>query len=61
MGSYLVACIWIYTKAVLCDGCRRDPLLDLQPVLGVIVETEDFLWEHEWLTETNVTSTFWKH
>ena len=59
-GSYLVACMWIYTKAVFCDGRRREPPLDLQPKLGIIVEsvswvTEDFLWEHEWITETNVT------
>ena len=25
VGSYLVACMWIHTKAVLCDGSRRDP------------------------------------
>ena len=60
VGSYLVACMWIYTKAVLCDVRRRDPPLELQPFLGIIVEsaswvTADFLWEHEWITETNVT------
>ena len=43
---------------MLCDGSKRDPPLDL-PILGIIVEsvswvTEDFLWEHEWITETNV-------
>ena len=27
VGSYLVACMWIYTNAVLCDGRRRDPPL----------------------------------
>ena len=47
-GSNFVACVWIYTKAVLCDGRRRDPLLDLESILGIIVEsvswvTEDFL------------------
>ena len=52
--------MWIQTKAVLCDGRRRDPPLDLQPFLGIIVEsvswvTKEFLWEHEWITETNVT------
>ena len=61
VGSYLVACMWIYTKAVLCDGRMRHPPLDLQPFLGLFVEraswvTEDFLWEHEWIMETNVTS-----
>ena len=60
VGSYLVACMRIYANAVLCDGRRRDPPLDLQPFLGIIVEsvslvTEDFLWWHEWTTETNVT------
>ena len=60
VGSYIVARMWTYTKAVLCDGRRRDPPLELQPILGIIVEsvswvTEDFLWEEEWITETNVT------
>ena len=27
VGSYLVACMWICTNAVLCDGRRRDPPL----------------------------------
>ena len=60
VGSYFVACMWIYTKAVLCDGRTRDPPLDLQPFLAFIMEsvswvTEDFLWDHEWITETKVT------
>ena len=60
VGSYLAACMWINTKAVLCGGRRRDPPLDLQPTLGIIVEsvswaTEDFLWEHDWITETKFT------
>ena len=38
VGSYLVASMCIYTKAVLCDGRKRDPSLDLQPTLGIIVE-----------------------
>ena len=38
-------------KAVFCDGRGRDPPLDLQPILGIIVEsvswvTEVVLWEH---------------
>ena len=24
VGSYLAACMWINTKAVLCDGRKRD-------------------------------------
>ena len=61
VGSWLAACMWICIKAVLCGGRRRDPPLDLQqPTLGIIVEsvsraTEDFLWEHDWITETKVT------
>ena len=55
--STLAACMWIYTKAVLRDGRKRDPLLDLQLFLGINVESvswvaEDFLWEREWITET---------
>ena len=58
--SYLAASMWIYTKAALCDGRKRDPLLDLQPVLATITEsvswvTEDSQWDHEWITETEVT------
>ena len=45
--------------AVLCDGRGRGPPLDLRQTLKIIMEsaswvTEDFLWEHEWVTETNV-------
>ena len=52
--------MWICTKTVLCDGRRRYPPLDLESFLGIIVEsvtwvTEESLWEHEWITETNVT------
>ena len=57
MGSYFAASMWIYTNAVVCDGRKRDPPLDLQPILAIIVEsvswvTEDSLWDHEWITET---------
>ena len=50
---------WIYTKAVSCDGRGRGPPLDLKPILRIIMEsvswvTEDFLWEHQWVTEINV-------
>ena len=56
VGSYLAACMWFFTKVVLCDERRRDPPLDLQIVLGIIVEivhwvTEDSLWEHEWIDQ----------
>ena len=55
------ASMWIYTKAVLCDGRGRPPQ-DLRQMLKNIIEcaswvTEDFLWEHEWVTEPNV---LWK-
>ena len=33
VGSNFVACMWIYTEAVSCDG-RCDPLLDLEFILG---------------------------
>ena len=57
VGSNLAACVWIYTKAVVCDGRRRDPPLDLEVVHGKNVEnvtwvTEGSLWEHEWITDT---------
>ena len=60
VGTYLAASMWIYTKSVLYDGRKRDPPLVLQPILSIIVEsvswvTEDFLWDHEWITETKVT------
>ena len=59
VGSYLAASMWIHTKA-LCDGRKRDPPLDLEFILAVIVEsvswvTEDSQWDHEWITETKVT------
>ena len=51
--------MWIYTKAALCDGRKRNPPLDVQNILAIIIEsvswvTEDFLWDHEWSTETKV-------
>ena len=51
-GSKFAACMWIYTKAVLCDGHRRPPQ-DLRQMLEIIMECvswvcEDFLCEHEW-------------
>ena len=60
VGSYLVACLWIFTKDVFCDGRKRDPPLVVQLTFDIIVEsvswvTEDSLWNHEWITETNVT------
>ena len=53
--------VWIHTKAVLCDGCGRLPQ-DLRQILRIFMEcavwvTEDFQWEPEWITETNV---LWK-
>ena len=48
----------IHTKAVLCDGRKRDPPLDLQPLRhyrSVSWVTEDSLWDHAWITETEVT------
>ena len=30
VGSNLAACMWIYTKAVLSNGRRREPPLDLE-------------------------------
>ena len=59
VGSNFAASMWIFTKAALCDVRGRDPPLDLQPILRIIVEsvscvTEDFLSEPEWITETNV-------
>ena len=60
VGSHLAASIWMYTKAALCDGRKKDPPLDLQPILATIIEsvswvTEDSLLDHEWITETKVT------
>ena len=62
VGSEFAASMWIYTKAVLCDGRGRGPPLDLKQLLRINMEsvswvTEDFPWEHEWVTEPNV---LWK-
>ena len=50
----------IYTKAVLSNGSRCEPHLDLDLIHGIVVEsvtwvTEGSLWEHEWITDTTVT------
>ena len=59
LGSKFASSMWIYTKAVLCDGCGRGPPLDLKPLISIIMESvscviEDILWEHEWVTEPSV-------
>ena len=61
VGSKFAARMWIYTKAVMCGGRGRPPQ-DLRQMLRIIMEcvrwaTEDFLWEHEWVTEPSV---LWK-
>ena len=58
MGSYLAASMCIYTKAALCDGRKRDPPLDLQLVLAIIVESVSWMTEDsvEWITETKITT-----
>ena len=61
VGSKFAASTWIYTKAVVCDGRGQQPPLDLRLILRIIMESascviEDFLWEHEWVTEPNVLS-----
>ena len=43
VGSYLAASMWIHTKAVSCEGRRRDPPLDLQPFLAIIVESASWV------------------
>ena len=55
--SYLAASMWIYTKAVLCDGRKREthPLTCKLSSLSSLKASEDFLWDHEWNTETKVT------
>ena len=58
VGSKFAASMWIYTKVVICDGRGRLPQ-HLRQMLRIIMRwaTEDFLWEHEWVTEPNV---LWK-
>ena len=58
VGSKFAACMWVYTEAVLCDGRGRPPQ-DLSQMLQINMECvsqvcEDFLWEHERVTEPNV-------
>ena len=60
VGAYFAASMWIFTKAALCDGRKRVPPVDVQTILAIIIAsaswvTEDFLWDHEWITETKVT------
>ena len=55
VGSYLVACMLIHTKAVLCEGRKRDPPLDLQPILAIIVESVSWVTDltacGEWIPD----------
>ena len=44
VGSCLAACMWIFTEAVAC-GRKRDPLRDLQPVLGIVVDNVSWVSE----------------
>ena len=38
------ACLLIYTKAVLSNGRRRDPPLDLEEIHGIVLESVS--WVH---------------
>ena len=56
----LAASMWIYTMAALCNGRKRNPPLDMQNILAILIEsvswvTEDLQWDHERNTETKVT------
>ena len=61
VGGVVPRCVHVdLHRSRVSDGRRRDPPQDLQPTLEIIVHsaswvTEDFLREHEWITETNVT------
>ena len=35
-GSKFASCMWIYAKAVFCDGRGRGPSLDLKQLLEII-------------------------
>ena len=60
MGLYLAESMWVQTKAALCDGRKRDPPWNVQTIQAIIIESvswviEDFLCDHEEITETKVT------
>ena len=38
VGSYLAASMWIQTKAAMCDGRKRNPPLDMQTILAIIIK-----------------------
>ena len=38
VGSKFAACMCIFSKAVLCDGCGRGPPQDLRQMLRIFVE-----------------------
>ena len=57
VGLRLAACMWIYTKAELCDG-RGPTQENRRGKLSTIMESvswvcEDALRDHEWVTELN--------
>ena len=45
VGSYFTASMWIITKAVLCDGRKRDPHLDMQPILAILKKSASWVTE----------------
>ena len=56
-GPEFAACMRIKTEAVCNKKCRGEPSLDLDFAQGIIGETwvtKVCLWEHEWITDTNV-------
>ena len=57
-GSRFVACMWIYTNAVMCDG-QEPTQEEMMRNLSTIMESaswvcEDALRDNEWVTEHNV-------
>ena len=58
VGSSFAACMWNYSKAVLCDG-QGPTREELRRKLSTIMESvswvcKDSLRDHEWVTERNV-------
>ena len=58
VGSRLAVCMWIYTKAVLCDGqgpTQENPRRKLSDIMeNVCWVRENALRDHEWVMEVNV-------
>ena len=59
VGSLFAACMWVYTKHVLCDGQETTQNFLKRKMLSIMESVnwvcEEVLEEHEWVSQLNIS------